>query len=177
MPALNTASKYLSDRNPYALCVHREFPLFPPSSGDNNMSQTHFSPMTTVDPVYVDSNGVQVYAHAVNKVKIMALGALMGQVWDYLYTVHKPGTPDFDDQATQLASIQFQNGAPSANGFNGVSNEAMIAIVRHRLVHLDKTVSSAENQQAIRHLDDALAHLDARTLRRRERGVIGTDKR
>lgn len=141
------------------------------------MNQQTYSLDTTPRPVYLDSNGVQVFAHMVNKVKQVALGALMGQVHDYMYTVLKPEAKIGQDDSNTLGTVHFQNGAPDVNGFNGVSNEALIAIVRHRLAHLDQTVASSENKRAIECLDDALAHLDARTLRRRARGVIGTDKR
>ena len=74
-----------------------------------------------------------------------------------------------------VTSINFQHGPVPANGVNGVTNEALLAIVLHRTRILDAKFPCKENQAAIQHLEDAMAHLEARTYRRQLRGVEGKE--
>lgn len=74
--------------------------------------------------------------------------------------------------------INFQSGPLVAHGVNGVTNEALIAIVLDRLRHMQLTCySTIENSRAIEALELALAHLHMRTLDRRMRGVEGLYKK
>lgn len=100
--------------------------------------------------------------------------------------------------------IQFQNGPIGEVGFNGISNEALIAVVIDRLKGFqgenprplrqsigDSTVvietinreeqwgkfKCRDNAIAITHLEDALMRLQKRTRDRMARGVEGTLQR
>jgi len=73
----------------------------------------------------------------------------------------------------EVHQIQFQNGSIE-HGFNGLTNESLIAIVIDRLKSFqDGPFSCVENAQAIFALDAALNWLIERTKERCERGVEG----
>lgn len=69
--------------------------------------------------------------------------------------------------------IQFQQGAVQENGVNGLTNEALLAILIHRTKHLDSKFGCAENKRAIEHMEEALVNFEVRTARRMARGVEG----
>lgn len=72
-------------------------------------------------------------------------------------------------------AILFQNGNPSEVGFNGLTNEALLAIIRDRLISFQSSeFASVENQQALVHVDEALESLKRRTRDRITRKVEGT---
>lgn len=73
------------------------------------------------------------------------------------------------------AEIKFQNGPVPENGVNGLTNEALLAVLIHRTKHLDGKFPCRENEQAINCMEHALAHLEARTYRRQQRGVEGKE--
>lgn len=102
--------------------------------------------------IHTDNNGVRVVA--IDK----ALG--------HKYAVHGP--------AGELAFIKFQDGPVKDNGVNGLTNEALLAIVTHRLSVLNGEFPCRENEDAIDHVDLALEALEARTKARIARGVGGT---
>ena len=80
--------------------------------------------------------------------------------------------PDGDDRV--LGQIEFQNGGIQDVGVNGVSNEALLAVVLDRLEAFQRgAFSCPENAGAVGHLYGALACLHQRTLKRVERGVEG----
>lgn len=71
--------------------------------------------------------------------------------------------------------IVFQNGAIGEVGFNGISNEALLAIVEDRLKGFQSgKFSCCENALALTHIQDALHCLHHRTRERVQRGVEGT---
>jgi hypothetical protein len=71
--------------------------------------------------------------------------------------------------------IDFQNGPVKEVGTNGVTHEALLAIVIDRLESLQKGPFACEdNQLALDAAGMALAHLKRRTLARLARGVEGT---
>lgn len=82
-------------------------------------------------------------------------------------------TPDGDFRDYQV--IKFQNGPISEVGVNGVSNEALLAIVRDRLEGFQSGPYACEsNQLALDCVISAMAALHSRTKERMERGVEGT---
>lgn len=73
--------------------------------------------------------------------------------------------------------INFQNGAIQDVGVNGISNEALLAIVRDRLQGFQLgEFSNSDNENAIDGVDAALRALHKRTKDRIARKVEGTSK-
>ena len=72
--------------------------------------------------------------------------------------------------------ISFQNGPINEHGVNGVTNEALLAIVADRLRCFQKgSFACKANACALTHLEEALHWLQQRTLERMRRGVEGTN--
>lgn len=72
-------------------------------------------------------------------------------------------------------TIDFQNGPIKEVGVNGVSNEALLAIVADRLEGFQfGPFACAENKLALDLLQDAMTALASRTRNRLARGVEGT---
>jgi hypothetical protein len=73
--------------------------------------------------------------------------------------------------------IYFQNGPIRENGVNGVTQEALLAIVIDRLRSFQKgPCPCRENAIALTHFEEGLMWLQRRTLERIKRGVEGTNK-
>lgn len=71
--------------------------------------------------------------------------------------------------------IYFQNGAIKEVGTNGLTHEALLAILIDRLEGFQSgPYACVENQTALDHLRDAMEVLHDRTIKRDERGVEGT---
>lgn len=71
--------------------------------------------------------------------------------------------------------ISFQNGPIKENGVNGISQEALLAIVEDRLAGFDSgEYATKENAMALFYVRQALQLLKNRTLERMSRGVEGT---
>lgn len=71
-------------------------------------------------------------------------------------------------------SIIFQNGPINEVGVNGITQEALLAIVAHRLESFQSGPFANEyNRKALEHVLEALKLLKARTLDRMNRGVEG----
>lgn len=85
-----------------------------------------------------------------------------------VYYVHGP-----KDEFRQ--EIYFQNGSP-AQGVNGLSNEAVISVVLHRLSKQNESFPSPYNVLAIYLLQGALAALHSRVKDRQYFGIYDTDK-
>lgn len=80
--------------------------------------------------------------------------------------------------AQRKAVIKFQKGPVKEAGCNGITGEALIAIVIDRQRSFQAgPFSSADNQEALVHLESALAALQKRTRERLARGVEGTSVR
>lgn len=78
----------------------------------------------------------------------------------------------------ELVQIHFQNGPIAEHGVNGVSQEALLAIVRDRLDCFQRgPFACHENQMALEHIIAAMASLRLRTRDRIARGVEGTSLR
>ena len=70
--------------------------------------------------------------------------------------------------------LKFQNGDPR-DGANGITNEALLAVVADRLQEFQKgKFSCRENAIALTHIETALLWLQRRTQERLSRGVEGT---
>jgi hypothetical protein len=74
--------------------------------------------------------------------------------------------------------VRWQQGPIIGGQFNGASVEVVIraAIARLEDFQRDEHTRCVENAAAIRHLNEALGDLDARTRDRYRRGVMGTEK-
>lgn len=72
-------------------------------------------------------------------------------------------------------AIEFQQGNPAEHGVNGVTNEAVLAILLHRTKFLNAKFPCPENENAIGHMEQALHYLEARTAARIDRGVEGQE--
>lgn len=72
-------------------------------------------------------------------------------------------------------AIAFQNGAIKEAGVNGLTHEALLAIVIDRLEAFQRgPYAHPANAKALEHLNEAVAALASRTKERVERGVEGT---
>lgn len=73
--------------------------------------------------------------------------------------------------------VRFQHGPIAEVGHNGVTNEALLALVIDRLRGFQSSkYSCRENAIALTKLEEALHWLHARTRAREARGVEGTNK-
>ncbi len=89
---------------------------------------------------------------------------------NHVYTITAP-----DGAAMGGVAIQFQNGPIKEAGINGVTHEALLAILIDRLRGFQKgQYSTKENACALTHLQEGLHWLQQRTLDRVRRGVEGT---
>lgn len=78
------------------------------------------------------------------------------------------------DSAWSECEIRFQKGAVKDAGLNGISDEALLAIVEDRLVSFQAgPFACGENKWALHHIQEALSHLKDRTRDRVKRGVEG----
>lgn len=108
--------------------------------------------------VYTDHNGV-----AVNAISSLADGTdVEGHEYQIL-------------SGPKTTAISFQRGGVVDNGVNGLTNEALMNVVLHRLLVLDAKFPCGENKQAIAFLSDSLSALESRTASRTARGVEGRE--
>ena len=108
--------------------------------------------------IHTDHNGV-----AVNAISKLADGT---DVEGHQYQVLAGPT---------ILTVDFQRGGVATNGVNGVTNEALLAILIHRTEFLDSKFGCDENKWAIGWMKKALMSLEARTARRITRGVEGKE--
>jgi hypothetical protein len=74
--------------------------------------------------------------------------------------------------------IGFQNGPIAEAGINGLTQEALLAIVEHRLECFQAgPYACRENAVALTHVQTAMLWLHKRTLDRMQRGVEGTHQK
>lgn len=89
----------------------------------------------------------------------------------------KPDDPDWSRTPMQ-ATIEFQNGPIQEFGFNGWSNEALLAIVEDRLLGFQSgPFACRENAFALTKLQECMMWLQKRTRDRLARGVEGTNQK
>lgn len=82
-----------------------------------------------------------------------------------------------DQRQGQFEFVRFQNGPVGEAGVNGVTNEALLAIVNDRLKGFQSgAFACEENATAMDHVQAALMALEKRTATRQERGVEGTNQ-
>ncbi len=74
--------------------------------------------------------------------------------------------------------ISFQNGPIAESGYNGISNEALLAVVEHRLLGFQAgQFACRENAVALTKLQECMMWLQKRTMDRMRRGVEGTNQK
>lgn len=79
---------------------------------------------------------------------------------------------------TYVVNIKFQEGPIKESGINGISQEALLAIVIDRLRGFqDGEFSCRDNAIALTHVENALLWLQKRTRERMLRGVEGTNQK
>lgn len=79
--------------------------------------------------------------------------------------------------ALTTSYIHFQHGAVKEVGLNGISDEALLAVVADRLQGFQSgAFSCRENAIALTHIETAILWLNKRTLDRMARGVEGVSK-
>ena len=108
--------------------------------------------------IHTDHNGV-----AVNAIHTLADGT---DVEGHRYLILAGATSQ---------AVDFQLGPVKEAGVNGATNEALIAILLHRLQFLNGKFPCRENSLAITKLQEAQMWLDARTKDRQQRGVEGVN--
>ena len=98
-------------------------------------------------------------------------------VYDVAYQQDGVFTANFSDKRTHLR-VQFQNGAIKEAGVNGISQEALLAIVIDRLRSFQAgPFACRDNAVALTKLEEALMWLQKRTRERMARGVEGTNQK
>lgn len=76
--------------------------------------------------------------------------------------------------ATLCTEIRFQQGGLAEVGANGITNEALLEIVAHRLACFQAgPFACRENDSALNHIQHAIDWLARRTAKRQRRGVEG----
>jgi hypothetical protein len=87
----------------------------------------------------------------------------------------EPITEIHPQGAINPAEIRFQNGPIAESGVNGISNEALLAVVEDRLIGFQKgEFACRENAVALTKLQESMMWLQKRTRDRMARGVEGT---
>ena len=89
-----------------------------------------------------------------------------------------PAIPEEDNKEGLCGlTVLFQNGPISEVGVNGITHEALLAILIDRLRGFHNgPFKSKANACALTHMEEALWWLNQRTLERMRRGVEGTHK-
>ena len=83
-----------------------------------------------------------------------------------------------DQEDVELCNIRFQNGPITEAGVNGISNEALLAVVEHRLQGFQSgEYACRENAVALTKLQESMMWLQKRTRDRMARGVEGTSQK
>jgi hypothetical protein len=111
-------------------------------------------------------------ANDVLKVEVLDEPSTGGACHRYLITVPRDVERDTD---TVRYAIHFQHGAINEVGVNGITHEALLAILIDRLEHFQKgSFANSYNATALSHLQDAQSALLERTRERMARNVEGT---
>lgn len=94
------------------------------------------------------------------------------------YVIYRPYDEFNEDlNANPCQYISFQNGPIQEAGVNGISNEALLAIVQDRLEGFQSGAFACDtNQLALSHVRLAIEALHSRTKERIARGVEGTNQ-
>jgi hypothetical protein len=114
------------------------------------------------ETVVIDSHHVKGYAFNID---IKAVPVERYGIPTYTYSLVKEyiGKPGYQF----IKDLNFQIGDPGVYGVNGVTNEALLAIMIHRLQGFQNNSSTncSENQEAINHMELAMEALYSRTHR------------
>ena len=98
----------------------------------------------------------------------------------HLYKIHGPRRLDQaiqDSDFPEPCCIAFQDGPIAEAGVNGISQEALLAIVEDRLIGFQSgPYSCRENAIALTKIQEAMMWLQKRTRDRMARGVEGTNQ-
>lgn len=86
----------------------------------------------------------------------------------HFYAIEKDGTV--------LGNIAFQNGPVGEVGVNGITSEALLAIIIHRTKILNEMFPTSYNELALHSLCGALTAFEARTKDRVKRQVEGLNQ-
>jgi hypothetical protein len=87
-------------------------------------------------------------------------------------------TPDGLALEVQQCRVRFQNGPIAEVGVNGISQEALLAVVEDRLIGFQSgEYACRENAIALTKLQEAMMWLQKRTRDRVARGVEGTNQK
>lgn len=76
----------------------------------------------------------------------------------------------------KTTSLEFQNGPIKEAGVNGITNEALLAVLIHRTNVLNTRFPCRENAIALTKMQEALMWFEKRTADRMARGVEGEHK-
>lgn len=97
---------------------------------------------------------------------------------NHRYEIWWEATNPIGDKFKTPLEIVFQNGPIKEAGVNGVTHEALLAIVIDRLRAFQKGPFASEfNDRALHHARLALNEMQARTRERMKRGVEGTHQK
>ena len=111
--------------------------------------------------IHTDHNGVAVNAFSGPDHRVPSRDQ-QGHVYQ---VIHGAGT----------TILGFQQGPIPEHGVNGLTNEALLAVLIHRTEHLDSQFPCDENKRAIADMKNALVNFEVRTARRMVRGVEGME--
>ena len=96
----------------------------------------------------------------------------------HLYGIASDEPRSAESPPAVICPVRFQNGPVQEFGINGISNEALLAIVEDRLVGFQSgPFACRENAVALTKLQECLMWLQKRTLDRMRRGVEGTNQK
>ena len=97
----------------------------------------------------------------------------------HVYQIHADeSVVTLADGVTVSTMIAFQNGPIAESGVNGISGEALLAVVEDRLKSFQTgPFACRENALALTHLQEAMHWLHHRTRERMQRGVEGTNQK
>ncbi len=105
--------------------------------------------------IHTDHNGV-----AVNAISEINGADVNGHVYQVLI-------------GPKTVTLEFQLGAIKEAGVNGLTNEALLAVLAHRIGVLNQKFPCRENSLAITKIEEAQLWLGKRTSDRMARGVEG----
>lgn len=94
----------------------------------------------------------------------------------HVYAVTSDEPRNADTPPAVMLPIRFQDGPISEAGVNGISNEALLAVVEDRLQGFQSgKFACRENALALTKIQEAMMWLQKRTRDRMARGVEGTN--
>ena len=111
------------------------------------------------------------------KLSVVALGEPDPDGAHHLYEIRYPDVEILVDAEDGLPIAFQKGGVKEVGGVNGISNEALLAVVLDRLEGWQRgPFACEENAAALSHLESVLAFMHGRTLDRQRRGVEGESK-